>query len=177
MANSRSDVAANSLTKPPTLNAIGASHGQKRYRRASVATQAADAANHFYVLFRGVSAFDRILKLDISNTADAGMTDLNVGAYVSGDWTVADQSLVAGTIEDILVDGANRAAATTQPVNIYGTGTNAFTEDKQGLPLWQQLGLSAAPAPGTVYDIAMRSIGNPAGGGTYVAEMEYLAND
>lgn len=176
MANTRSDIITNLLAG--TKNPVGADGSRERYRRCEFPTLAAEAANHLYPLFR-VSAFDRILTLNVSNTADAGMTDLNLGAYVAGDWTVADQALVAGTIEDRLVDGANRAAATTQPVNIWGTGTNSFAENLQGLPLWQVLGLSTAPAPGTQYDLVLKAAGasNPAGGGVYVFEMDYVAGD
>lgn len=176
MANTRSDLIANLLAG--TKNAVGTDGSRVRYRRASFSTSAAEALNNLYPLFRA-SAADRIIDLNVSNTADAGMVDLNVGAYVIGDWTVADQSLVSGTVEDRLVDGANRAAATTQPVNIWGTGTNSFGEALQGLPLWQVLGLAAAPTPGTQYDIVLKAVGasDPAGGGTYIFESTYIAGD
>lgn len=174
MANTRSDLITNLFAK--VANPLGQNGSRVRYRMAAVGTSSGHPANHLYVMFR-VLATDRVISLNISNTADAGMTDLNVGAYVAGDWTLADQVVVPGTAEDRLVDGANRAAATTQPVNIWGTGTNAFAESLQGRPLWQQLGLAAPPQPGTEYDICIRSVGDPAGGGTYVAEMLYVAGD
>ncbi len=177
MANTRSDFMTAVLT-PGLTNPVGVSGARKRYRRGSFPTLSAEAAGHIYPIFR-VSAHDRIIKIECSNTADAGMTDLNIGVYNAGDWSVADQVLVTGTAADILVDGANRAAATTVPTNIFGTGTNAFAESLQGVPLWQQVGLAAAPTPGTQWDIALVAAGasNPAGGGTYVFEMEYLAGD
>jgi hypothetical protein len=175
MANTRSDFFTQLLARPMGFNSIGSAGAVKRYRRGQVATTASEGAGHLYPVLR-VSAFDRILKLEISNTADAGLTDLIIGAYVAGDWSVADQSLAASTA-DRLVDGANRAAATTVPVNVYGTGTNAFGEALQGKPLWEQLGIASAPAPGTVYDLVIQSVGDPAGGATLVVECEYIGND
>lgn len=176
MANTRSDLIANIIAG--TKNAVGTDGSRVRYRRAQFSTSAAEAANNLYPLFRA-SAADRIIDMNVSNTADAGMTDLNVGAYNIGDWSVADQAVVTGTVEDRLVDGANRAAATTQPVNILGTGTNAFGEALQGTPLWQMLGLAAAPPPGTQYDIVLKAAGasDPAGSATYVIESTYIAGD
>lgn len=174
MSNTLSDTMTNILTG--TKNPAGVDGGKKRYRRGKFVTLAAEAGGQLYPFLR-VSAFDRILSLNASVVADAGFTDMNVGAYVAGDWRLADQALVSGTTEDRLVDGVTGAVATTQPLNILGSGTNAFPDSLQGEPLWLALGLSTAPAPGTEYDLVAKAAGasNPAGGGVYVFEVEYVA--
>lgn len=176
MSNTRSDVLANILATPPVMSNVMMFGGVKTYARAQFSTSAAEAANHFYPLIR-IPAHWCIIKAEVSNTADAGMTDLDVSVYNAGDWTTADQALVSGIAVDKFVDGANRAAATTVPVNIWGTGTNSFTEDLQGKPLWQQAGLATQPTPGTVWDVVLKAVGasNPAGGGIYVVEFELQA--
>lgn len=178
MANTRSDIITSLLATPPLMVNTMMFGGRKKYARAEFPTLAAEAANHFYPLIR-IPADWCIIKMEVSNTADAGMTDLDVGPYVAGNWNLADQAVITGSTLDKFVDGANRAAATTQPVNIWGTGTNSFAENLQGKPLWVQAGLATQPTPGTVWDIVLKAVGasNPAGGGIYVVEFELQAND
>lgn len=184
MANTRSDVMALRLGDPATLLSVRKSHGRVHMRRASAVSVAGDGVGHLYVLER-FSAFDVLLFAYCNNTADAGWTDINVGVYAgdadgqtsAGDWTVADQTLIT-SCQDIIVDGANRAAASAGHDELFGTGTNGIAENLEGLPLWEMCAtVSTKPKGGTQYDLVAQSVGDPAGGGTMVWTFFYTAGD
>lgn len=182
MANTRSDVMANRLAQPAVINSVRKQKQRVYSKRSVVVSVAGDGAGHLYVLDR-FSAFDTILALYMNNTADAGWTDMNIGVYAgdadgqtsAGDWTVADQTLIT-SCQDIIVDGANRAAASAGHDELFGTGTNGIAETLEGLPLWEMCAtVSAKPKQGTQYDLVMQSVGDPAGGGTAVIVVLYGA--
>ncbi len=172
MANARSDWFANVLAKPPVMNSMGSSRAEVKTIRVEVATLVGHGAGHYYPLFR-LPAQARLWSLKVSNTADAGLTDCNIGLYQKADWTLADGVVID---EDILVDGANIAAASGVAVERLGAGTTAYAEGLEGKPLWQVAGVAADPGAGVEYDIALRSVGDPAGGATIVVIAQFSDN-
>lgn len=162
MANTLNDIFTNNLATRREWNSVGV-HGATVLCDVSTTTvAAADAAGRLYPLFR-LPAQARILSLIPSNTADAGLTDCNVGVYPKTDWSLADGTTI---LADILCDGENLSAASfasAGPTSRLGKGTNGLAENLYMKPLWQVAGVAADPGPGVEYDIVMQSVGDPAG--------------
>ena len=162
MANTLNDIFTNNLATRREWNSIGVVGSQVLCQVSTTTVAAADAAGRLYPLFR-LPAQARILNLAPSNTADAGLTDCNVGVYPKTNWSAGDGTAISA---DVLVDGESLAAASfasAGPTNRLGKGTNGLAENLYMKPLWQVAGVSADPGPGVEYDIVMQSVGDPAG--------------
>lgn len=171
MANSRSDVMANVLANPPVKNSVNRTGARVRVKDCVVVLDNTEAAGHIVPLAR-FQAGDRILKVEGRYPAFVGATDVDVGLYVAGDWTVADQAVVD---QDILVSADSWAAA----VGIFtDLGTGAAGERAASATvneLWQDAGLTAND--GRQFDVALTFVTDPGAAGTAVVRITYVAGD
>lgn len=173
MANTRSDLMALLYTEPQTKADVSRTHGRTRKSLAKVTVAGTESANHYFPLFR-LPANARVWNLLVSHT-DLGTTlTMDFGITVSGNWSLADQT---EKDIDILADGSDMAAAARNRTSIFGSGITAGTH-LLGRTLWELAGDSAAPTPGTTYDVVAKIIttGTPAAG-TMDVELEYTAGD
>lgn len=172
MANTLSDLFANILSKPNVKN-DSVLHGRPIWQAQAVILSAnTDIAGQLYPLFR-LSAFARLISLGFANTADAGWTSIEVGVWPKNDFTVSDGTAISATI--LVGTTLDAHLAQKGMKQVLGTGTGSYAPNLEGTPLWQQIGVSAAPAPGTEYDIVMTSVAQPSGGGTMVWRASYVA--
>jgi hypothetical protein len=175
MASTASDLITqfHNTDRPGTqgMSRIHQNHGRKRVKQIQVIPVVGDGAGHLYRLAR-MKAHDAITSIKIANSADAGLTDCNIGP-----WTpAADASTDPVTLSanDALCDGLNIAAGAAIPAEVLGTGSDpAVTEF--GQRIFEMAGLTE-PANGTEYEIVMQSVGNPAGCNVFV-QIEYIAGD
>jgi hypothetical protein len=99
----------------------------------------------------------------------AGNNGFQLGLYVAGDWNQSDQvgvgpadslcdaSFASARIGELLYDGS--------PSNSPLTGW--------AKPLWESAGLTAAPRPGTQFDLCWKASVNPVAPGFTVTAFEY----
>jgi hypothetical protein len=172
MAATESQIMTNRIADPITKTTVGENHARVRVDVCRLATLAADAAGHLYRLTQ-LRAHDRILSIQLVNTADAGMTTVDVGIFTPSDSTTDPVAID----DDGLVVDYDMSSAQATPVEILGTGlTNAADFGKA---LWEYNGGGPAnePTPGTEYEIVANPGGNPAGGGDYTFIIYYTAGD
>ena len=179
MANTLSDRMTNLLARPVVLNP----HEQVRFKRCSTAVAAADADARVYPVER-FRATDRILALWVGNDAITAGTDWDLGLYVAGDWSTADQTVVD---KDIYVDGVSMATARNVPIdtaqilaggigsmlNLLGNapGGGTITGILWARQLWQDAGLSAQGAE--QYDLCWTANTVGSGAGTILTGILY----
>lgn len=162
MANTLNDIFTNNLASRREWNSIGTVRAHQLVQVSTTTIPSTDGAGRLYPLFR-VPAQARIVSLIPSNTADAGLTDCNVGVYPKTDWSAGDGTAIS---VDCLCDGEDlhlASFASGGPANRLGKGTNGLAENLFMKPLWQVAGVSADPGAGVEYDIVMQSVGDPAG--------------
>jgi hypothetical protein len=177
MANSRSDVMANLLATPMVRSSARAGHSRSRSKLIVVTLDNTEAAGHIVPLARFGYA-DIIHQVWCSHPNIAGATDVNVGVYSSGDWTVADQAVKD---VDILVDGYSMAVATAVGKWVDITVANAaggHTSSTIGRPLYLDAGDTEAQGilAGT-YDVAMTFVTDPGAAATIKVLIDYSAGD
>lgn len=168
MANVRSDTMAIQLAVPSSRQSARLSHGRVRFRRA-VMTVTAEANGTFYVLER-FRASDTIIRILTTQTALAGFTAANLGWYVAGDWTVADQTAKAASV---YASGLSLAAAIVTPTDIMTLSSGA----NWARQVWQDAGDSAEPTPGTQYDLVVTGTTVGGASGTKVFGIFYTTGD
>ncbi len=161
------DVSAGSLVSSlPTIPQVNDSSkaGRLRYKRSEIRVQSGfDPAAGAEIFRMGTfKSSDRLIAAYISTSVAAGNSTLvNIGAYLSGsnhDGAVIDVDCFAVDIE------LNAKIARTE----YLAGDVADTDFEEiGLPLWQQVSLSAAGTytadPGVDFDIALTTDGTTHG--------------
>ena len=176
MANSLSQLMTDLRAIPTVLANIGEDHGRVRVKVCRFSTLVAEAAGHQYRLCE-MKADDRPLSIKVWNSADAGMTGVDIGIFTPEVGIVGTETLTAIDI-DGLVDGATLSSAAAG-VEHYGAGTNAVPELVYGKSLWEACiaGPGSRPIVGTLYEIVASVAGNPAGGGDYSFLITYLAGD
>ncbi len=196
MANRLSDLLSNILAVPKVMNPVNAGFASLKMMVATTSVLAADADAHVYPCFRVPSDW-RLVDLWTFNDAITGGTDYDFGIYQSGDWNSADQAVVD---KDIYVDGASFATARVFGVsvdpslaarsnsdavaslgsakNMLGTisGGGALTGIQRFRAIWQDAALSAAPVPGTTYDLAWTANTVGTGAGTIITVGFFAAN-
>jgi hypothetical protein len=166
---------ANVLAKPIVKNTVGLVHARLRIAHATITVAGTESANHFFPFLR-LKAADRVQGIWLAST-DLGTTlTVDIGIFVAGDWTVADQTVKA---VDIYADGVDLAAAAdTIGREVLGFGTNAVNPPNRMRQIWQDAGDVAEPTPGTEYDLVMKIIttGTPAAGSVQITTF-YTAGD
>jgi hypothetical protein len=177
MANSRSDVMANLLATPMVRSGARLGHSRSRSKLITVTLDNTEAAGHIVPLAR-FGYLDVIHQIWCSHPNIAGATDVNVGVYASGDWTVADQTV---RDVDILVDGYSMAVATAvgkwADITVAGAA-GGHTSSTIGRPLYLDAGRTEAQgqADGT-YDVAMTFVTDPGAAATIKVLIDYSAGD
>lgn len=177
MANSRSDVMANLLAVPMTRSNVRQGHSRLRSKLVIVTLDNTEAAGHIVPLAR-FGYRDIIHQVFCSHPNIAGATDVNVGVYSSGDWTVADQAVKD---VDILVDGYSMAVATAvgKWIDITVAGAaGGHTATTIGRELYLDAGDTEAQgqAAGT-YDVAMTFVTDPGAAATIKVRLVYSSGD
>lgn len=138
-----STVIANVVASPQVKNAP-VSEGVIKEKCAKVTYTAADSAPSLATIAR-VSAFCRVTDLLISHQAFTTAGAIDVGVHAESSPGVAGAAVDADFFAT-----AKALTAAEDNVSIVNESTTN-TPAKQEQPLWQALGLSAAPAPGTMY--------------------------
>ena len=176
MANTVSQLMSNLRASPVVMSSIGEDHGRKRAKICRFATVSADGAGHQYRLCE-MKAHDRITSIKVWNSADAGMTGIDIGIFTPEVAKVGTETLSA-IDQDGLTDGQSLASAAVG-TELYGVGTNAVAEADYGKQLWEAApnGPADDPIVGTLYEIVAVVAGNPGGGGDYAFIFEYTAGD
>lgn len=193
MANRLSNLLANVLAVPAVKNPISGAQasgfGVVYGMVASISVLAADGDGIIYPCFR-VDASWILKNLQIHNDAITGGTDYDFGGYVSGDWNQADQTVKD---KDIYCDGISMATARNTFVHndtagaveaslgsagavlgaVVGGGT--ITGIQRWRRIWQDLGDTVAPTPGTTYDLALTANTVGTGAGTILVCAEFIA--
>jgi hypothetical protein len=185
MANVRSDLMASILAGTKLDVSLG--RLAVYFQKATTAVLAADADGTFYPVMR-LPAHARIIQVYVGNDAITGGTDYDLGLYVSGPWDAADQTVKD---KDIYADGISMATARNTFVHndtagaveaslgsrgvILGAvvGGGAITGLNWARQVWQDAGDSAAPTPGTTYDLAWTANTVGTGAGTIVTGILY----
>ena len=171
MANSRSDVMANLLQNPQVKSSTSRVGSRVRVKDCVVVLDNTEGAGHIVPLAR-FHAGDRILKIEGRYPAFVGATDVDIGLYAAGDWTVADQTVVD---QDILVSADNWTAAVAIFTDL---GTGAAGERAASATvneLWQDAALTAND--GRLFDLAITFVADPGAAGTAVIRITYVAGD
>lgn len=129
----------------------------------SVTITTGKTVGSIYVL-ASVPANARVSAILLTNPALSASTAFDVGAYK----TTADGAAVIDA--DFF---ASAVACTALNTNLDVTNeSGTYTVDKQEQPLWQALGLSAAPASGMI-DICLTNTATNAAGGLIGAKVRY----
>lgn len=190
MANRLSDILSNMLAVPSVKNAVNLGHFIVKAAFGTTSVLAADGDGIIYPVFR-VDADWRLLSLWTHNDAIAGGTDYDFGIYTAGDWNLADQAVKD---KDIYVDGVSMATARNTFIHndtagaveaslgsagavlgaVVGGGT--ITGIQRMRPIWQDAGLSAAPMPGTQFDLCWTGNTVGTGAGTILTIGLFAAN-
>jgi hypothetical protein len=129
----------------------------------SVTITTGKTVGSIYVLL-SVPANCRLSRLVLNTPALSASTAFDIGAYK----TTADGAAVIDA--DFF---ASAVACTTANVQLDVTNeSGTYTDDKMEQPLWQALGLSAAPASGMI-DIALTNTATNAAGGLVSLKAAY----
>jgi hypothetical protein len=174
MANQRTTL-LNFLDRTGTLDLPSTHFGNSRTRTA-VATFTGDLAQNDILVLRRFKATDTILSAKLYMTAYGVAATGDLGVYVAGDWTVADQALAAGTAEDRFATAVTMNGAITAGTELWNE-SGTITADLLAKPLWQQLGLTTVPAAGTLYDVCLKVEGANPPSATTTVVFTFLAGD
>jgi hypothetical protein len=188
VANRLSDLLANIYpSSPPALfNDVNLAFAQVKFCMGTISVLAADADAIIYPVFR-VLADWRLIDLWVFNDAITSGTDYDIGLYNAGNWNLADQTV---RDKDIWCDGLTMATARNFGVSVdpsiasralsddvaaTGSGQNvlgramassaSITGIQRFRRVWEDAGLSAAPTPGTEFDVCVtaNTVGSLAG--------------
>jgi hypothetical protein len=137
---------------------------------ARFSTLAAEGAGHIYRLAI-LDATDRVLSVRVVNTADAGMTTVDIGIWTPSGST-SDPVVV--DLDGLAVD-INLSGAQATPIEALGAGNT--NQIDFGKALWEYApgGPATQPAVGTKYEICAVPGGNPAGAGDYTFTIVYVS--
>lgn len=129
----------------------------------SVTITTGKTTGSIYVL-ASVPAVARVSQILLNNPALSASTAFDIGAYK----TTADGAAVIDA--DFF---ATAVACTNANVDLDVTGeSTTYTVDKREQPLWQALGMTAAPASGMI-DICLTNTATNAAGGLIGARVRY----
>jgi hypothetical protein len=174
MANRLSSYLSGALAKP----AVNQRAHEVVFSSGPITTSvlAADSDGIIFPVY-SVPSHARVVAVIVGNDAITGGTDYNFGIYNSGDWNSADQAV---RDVDIYVDGISMAAARDELIdpaqvlagsigsmlNVLGQGAGAITGLQYARQVWEDAGLSAAPTPGTMFDLCWTAPTVGSGAGT-----------
>ena len=139
-----STVIANTVATPAVKNSP-ISDGVIKEKCAKVTYTAGDSAPSLATIFR-ISAFSRVTDLLISSLDFTTAGAIDVGVHAESSPGVAGSAVDA----DFFATAVDLAGGPYNNLSIVNESTTN-TPVKQEQPLWQALGVSAAPAAGTFY--------------------------
>lgn len=179
MANVFSDIMADLLTDVPNqLSDAGVNHGRLRVKRAKLSITAAmnDGDIAFLARFK---ATDRIFMMTVVHDAITAGANYDFGVYQALGSSGAAPVVVDA---DILADSLDPATAARDELGdagafALGSGAGAFAPTKWGAELWDMAGVSARPATGTEYDVAILLTTAGTAAGEMVVTFFYTSGD
>lgn len=170
MPTIRSD-AMQFLARPPVLSSVARSGGRVRSRLGEITMVAASAAQNDIVCLARFAATDHIFAALLVNDALGAAVTGDLGCYVAvNDPDALCATLVSGTAEDRFATAVDLNTAREQSATLFST-QNIWNESATQTPttslgaLWQQCGLAAEPASGTMFDVGLKLEGADPGAG------------
>lgn len=171
MANRVSDLLAGRFATPPALVNQALGHFKRYALVGTNGVLVADADGIILPVARLKSHW-RILNIAYHNTAITGGTGYTLGLFPATDWSAGDGVALDA---DCYVASVTMAVAATAPVNAT-TGVARSTTANLWREVWQDAGVSAAPVPGTEYDLCWVGATVGAADGTIKTLVEYGAD-